>query len=71
MTSFKVKELIYGQTRTDIRGISSKVCPKEEGSIYMLTGSNSTVYFGMAYPGEEKKSTALESRSDVTLLEDL
>jgi hypothetical protein len=37
----------------------------------MLTGSNSTVYFGMAYPGEEKKSTALESRSDVTLLEDL
>jgi hypothetical protein len=66
-----VRELISGPIRTDTREISSKGFHKAKEHTFMLTGSNSTVYFGMAYPGEEKKSTALESRSDVTLLEDL
>jgi len=71
MTSFKVRELISGPTRTDTRETLSKGFRKAREHTFILTGSNSKVYFGMAYLGEEKNLPAMEGKSDVTPLEEL
>ena len=70
-TLFKERALISGPIRTGIREILSKACPKARGHTSTLTGLNSTVYFGMDYPGKDKRLILMEDSFAATFLGNL